>query len=81
MMRQIKHKNTVNVFAFLKHIRQQRNYLVQTEEQYIFTHDALLEYIQCGETEVRSSYMTAYLHSIMQADEKTGETILGQQYQ
>jgi receptor-type tyrosine-protein phosphatase gamma len=59
MLKQIEHKRLLNVFAFLRHIRTQRNFLVQTEEQYIFIHDALAEAISCCDTNLTTDQIAS----------------------
>ncbi|KRT79091.1 hypothetical protein AMK59_7769 [Oryctes borbonicus] len=74
MIRQIRKRNEVNIFGFLRHIRTQRNFLVQTEEQYIFIHDALLEAIESGETNINSEQFPKYIQMIQdESEEKLGQ--------
>lgn len=64
MLKQASVKAEVNVVAFLKHIRSQRNHLVQTLEQYMFVHDALAEAFASGDTSINRAYLSRYISSL-----------------
>ncbi|XP_053336039.1 receptor-type tyrosine-protein phosphatase delta isoform X10 [Clarias gariepinus] len=75
MLERIKHEKTVDIYGHVTLMRAQRNYMVQTEDQYVFIHDALLEAVTCGNTEVPARNLYAYIQKLTHIE--TGENVTG----
>ncbi|XP_019369002.1 PREDICTED: receptor-type tyrosine-protein phosphatase S isoform X13 [Gavialis gangeticus] len=75
MLERIKHEKTVDIYGHVTLMRSQRNYMVQTEDQYSFIHDALLEAVACGNTEVPARNLYTYIQKLAQIE--VGEHVTG----
>ncbi|XP_053711405.1 receptor-type tyrosine-protein phosphatase delta-like isoform X19 [Synchiropus splendidus] len=75
MTERIKHEKTIDIYGHVTLMRSQRNYMVQTEDQYIFIYDALLEAVTCGNTEVPARNLYSYIQRLTQIE--PGENVTG----
>ncbi|XP_047241246.1 receptor-type tyrosine-protein phosphatase S-like isoform X27 [Girardinichthys multiradiatus] len=75
MLERIKHEKTADIYGHVTLMRAQRNYMVQTEDQYVFIHDALQEAVNCGTTEVPARNLYAYIQKLTQIE--GGENVTG----
>ncbi|XP_061549975.1 receptor-type tyrosine-protein phosphatase F-like isoform X9 [Phycodurus eques] len=73
MLERMKHEKSVDIYGHVTCMRAQRNYMVQTEDQYIFIHEALLEAATCGNTEVAARNLYAHIQKLTQPP--PGETV------
>uniref|UniRef100_A0A8C1TKE3 protein-tyrosine-phosphatase n=1 Tax=Cyprinus carpio TaxID=7962 RepID=A0A8C1TKE3_CYPCA len=68
MLERVKQEKTIDVYGHVTLMRSQRNYMVQTEEQYVFIYEALLEAVSCGNTEVPARNLYAYIQRLSQTE-------------
>ncbi|KAJ4920814.1 hypothetical protein JOQ06_021451 [Pogonophryne albipinna] len=73
MLERMKHEKSVDIYGHVTCMRSQRNYMVQTEDQYIFIHEALLEAATCGNTEVPARNLYAHIQKLTQVS--AGESV------
>ena len=78
MLERLKHDKTIDIYGHVTCLRAQRNYVVQTEDQYIFIHDALAEAIISGNTEVVASDLLNHIQMLSQPE--PGEVVTGTKY-
>ncbi|CAH1184278.1 unnamed protein product [Phyllotreta striolata] len=79
MLERLRHEKTVDIYGHVTCLRAQRNYMVQTEDQYIFIHDSLFEAYVCGLTEVPARNLHSHIQKLMQLE--PGENISGMEHE
>lgn len=64
MLERMKHEKSVDIYGHVTCMRAQRNYMVQTEDQYVFIHEALCEAAACGATEVPARNLYGHIQKL-----------------
>jgi len=75
MLERVRHERTVDVYGHVTVLRSQRNYMVQTEDQYVFVHDALVDAIQYGASEIPARALYSHIQRLTCID--PGKTSTG----
>lgn len=74
MIERIKQENTIDIYGHVTSLRAQRNYIVQTEDQYMFIHDAVLEAVIAANTEMPVTKLAEHLRGLLQVMPNEGAT-------
>lgn len=68
MLDMAREEEIVDVYNTVRELRSRRVDMVQTEEQYVFIHEAILEALICGETSVVPDQLGAHYDEIITVD-------------
>ncbi|XP_021332973.1 receptor-type tyrosine-protein phosphatase T isoform X11 [Danio rerio] len=74
-------EGVVDIFNCIRELRSQRVNMVQTEEQYVFVHDAILEACLCGNTAIPVCEFRAIYYNISRLDPQTNSSQVKDEFQ
>ncbi|KAJ8277953.1 hypothetical protein GJAV_G00082080 [Gymnothorax javanicus] len=81
MMEGLEAEGRMDIYGYVVKLRRQRCLMVQVEAQYILIHQALIEYIQFGETEISLTELHSSLATLRQKDSPSDLTLLEAEFQ
>ncbi|XP_029355876.1 protein tyrosine phosphatase receptor type Fa [Echeneis naucrates] len=73
MLERMRHEKSVDIYGHVTCMRAQRNYMVQTEDQYIFIHEVLLEAATCSSTDIPTRNLYTHIQKLTQI--QPGDTV------
>uniref|UniRef100_A0A6Q2ZDR3 Receptor-type tyrosine-protein phosphatase kappa n=1 Tax=Esox lucius TaxID=8010 RepID=A0A6Q2ZDR3_ESOLU len=81
MLDMAEREGVVDIYNCVKALRSRRINMVQTEEQYIFIHDAILEACLCGETAIPACEYKAAYYDMIRIDSQSNSSHLKDEFQ
>ncbi|XP_072206367.1 receptor-type tyrosine-protein phosphatase T isoform X10 [Excalfactoria chinensis] len=81
MLDMAENEGVVDIFNCVRELRSQRVNLVQTEEQYVFVHDAILEACLCGNTAIPVCEFRSIYYNISRIDPQTNSSQIKDEFQ
>ncbi|KAF5403142.1 hypothetical protein PHET_03583 [Paragonimus heterotremus] len=69
LLEQMRREKAVDVFTTVSRLRAQRNFMVQTEDQYAFVYEALVEAAASGNTELTVRQLAAHWARLTRSDD------------
>ncbi|KAM4605989.1 receptor-type tyrosine-protein phosphatase mu-like [Polymixia lowei] len=80
MLDMAEREGVVDIYNCVRELRARRVNMVQTEEQYVFIHDAILEACLCGDTMVPANQLRSVYYDMNRLDPQTNSSQIKEEF-
>uniref|UniRef100_A0A3P9LPA4 protein-tyrosine-phosphatase n=1 Tax=Oryzias latipes TaxID=8090 RepID=A0A3P9LPA4_ORYLA len=80
MLDMAEREGVVDIYNCVRELRSRRVNMVQTEEQYVFIHDAILEACLCGDTIIPASQLRSVYYDMNRLDPQTNSSPIKEEF-
>ncbi|XP_043364018.1 receptor-type tyrosine-protein phosphatase mu isoform X8 [Dermochelys coriacea] len=80
MLDMAEREGVVDIYNCVRELRSRRVNMVQTEEQYVFIHDAILEACLCGDTSIPASQVRSVYYEVNKLDPQTNSSQIKEEF-
>ncbi|KAK3534872.1 hypothetical protein QTP86_032390, partial [Hemibagrus guttatus] len=80
MLDMAEREGVVDIYNCVRELRSRRVNMVQTEEQYVFIHDAILEACLCGDTTIPANQLRSVYYDMNRLDPQTNTSPIKEEF-
>uniref|UniRef100_A0A671NYN0 Receptor-type tyrosine-protein phosphatase kappa n=1 Tax=Sinocyclocheilus anshuiensis TaxID=1608454 RepID=A0A671NYN0_9TELE len=80
MLDMAEREGVVDIYNCVRELRSRRVNMVQTEEQYVFIHDAILEACLCGDTTIPANQLRSVYYDMNHLDPQTNSSQIKEEF-